>query len=474
MVRVIIVVLAVLVAACTPTGSVKPERSLELKSLKPLKSLEEKPLKVTPSPRPVGLDVDLPITDPLCGSMQVLHAVGEWAFNTPPAEMAAAVNQLDMTSLLYVGAIGLGSLLWVTWLTRCADVLFTFARTRPNVWLYDWNVYHAAAGDLLTGELYRNRLVEPGHQLPIGVFNYPPLAALVAVPLLPLGREGGGIAFVIASSAAVAGGAALALRAAAISRWWLWAPAILTAYLLAWPPTRADIGLANNNALMFLLVAGFALAHVHQRERWAGILLALAVGIKLWPIALVVLLLRERRWVTVRWMLGVLAIQGILFLAWLGPDVLPDLTHALLQNTPRDTSVAVVLWTSAFREWWDWWPAWGTYAVAVGLLLIPARGRLGLGIGIIAGLSLNANLWHHYLWAFGLGGLLIAFWRLERRELQVTACLDRRQSRGLRGMAQGERAGVDAIPEDAREDRHRVRAARSGGRNDDRRVVSDD
>jgi hypothetical protein len=101
MVRVI--VLAVLLAACSPTGQAQ-------KSLKPERSLEPKPPKVaTASPQPseaIGLDVDLPITDPLCGSMQVLHAVGEWAFNTPPAEIAAAVDELEQITAAVAVAIG--------------------------------------------------------------------------------------------------------------------------------------------------------------------------------------------------------------------------------------------------------------------------------------------------------------------------------------------------------------------------------
>ena len=44
----------------------------------------------------------------------------------------------------------------------------------------------------------------------------------------------------------------------------------------------------------------------------------------------------------------------------------------------------------------------------MGLVAIPARGRSGLGLGIIAGLSLNANLWFHYVWSFALGWTLLA------------------------------------------------------------------
>ena len=52
---------------------------------------------------------------------------------------------------------------------------------------------------------------------------------------------------------------------------------------------------------------------------------------------------------------------------------------------------------SALRRSVDWWPVWGGAAVAVVLLLLPVRGRAGLGIAILAGLAAIPNLWNHYL-----------------------------------------------------------------------------
>jgi hypothetical protein len=66
-----------------------------------------------------------------------------------------------------------------------------------------------------------------------------------------------------------------------------------------------------------------------------------------------------------------------------------------------------VIWTSWARAAWEWWPAWGGYAVAALLLLVPATGRLGLGLGIVAGLSLNSYLWHHYAPVLVFGAALV-------------------------------------------------------------------
>ena len=101
--RFAIVSLLLVSTACLPvqTGplkSLKPERSLELKSPK---------FQPSPTATPASdLVVELPITDPVCGSMRVLHAVGEWAFNTPPAEIAAAVDELEQIDAAVAVAIG--------------------------------------------------------------------------------------------------------------------------------------------------------------------------------------------------------------------------------------------------------------------------------------------------------------------------------------------------------------------------------
>lgn len=300
-------------------------------------------------------------------------------------------------------------------ITRLIMILEYLLRLKPTYWLLDWNVYYAAAIDLVQRSLYRIPLNEPGARLEVDVFNYPPLAAAWALPLLPLGREVGGFVWVLAGVGFVVAGLFLTARAIELPRPWFWVPAILFLFSLLWSPVVGHVGLGNNNDLMFMLVAGFAVAHLAGHQRTAGVLLALAVATKIWPVALLVLVVRERRWTELRWVAGILAAQGIAFLAWLGPEGLPQLFEAIFINVPRDLLAQPVIWTTAFRVWWDWWPSWGTYVVAILLVAIPARGRLGLGLGILGGLALNANLWHHYLWVFLLGVALIIRaedWRL--------------------------------------------------------------
>jgi hypothetical protein len=307
---------------------------------------------------------------------------------------------------------------WAGWVARTAGILLNYSRLVPrvDVWLYDWNVYHAAAGQLVHGTLYRAALVQPGHDLPIAAFNYPPLAAAWALPFLPLGRELGGVVWLIVGLLATSVGSLLGARALGLRWSWAWVVSgVGLAFYATSPYIAADVLLGNNNHLMLALVAGFALAHLSGHQRAAGLLLALAIGTKLWPVALLVLVLRDGRWTELRWTAGAVAVQGALTLALLGPDVVGVMLAAVLgQNLAREAmGDAPVLWTSALRVWWDWWPVWGTYAIAGALLLIlillPVTGRLGLGLGVIAGLSLNSNLWHHYAPVFALAFVFIAF-----------------------------------------------------------------
>jgi hypothetical protein len=323
--------------------------------------------------------------------------------------------------------------LWAAWLTRSIGILAAHADLVPrrNTWLFDWNVYHAAALDLMDRTLYRVALVEPGHALPIEFFNYPPLAAAWAVPLLPFGREPGGVVWVVLMVLATSAGSLLGSRAIGLS--WIWT-LLLAGVGLAlysyWPHIVNDILLANNNHLVFGLMGGFALAHVRGHERVAGILLALAVGTKLWPVALIALLLRERRWREMRWLAGGVAVQGVLALAWLGPDVIGPMLPAIVgQNVSRGgTGTVPVLWTSWARAAWDWWPDWGGYAVASVLLVAPFAGLLGLGLGIIGGLSLNLYLWHHYAPVFGFGAVLVAMGTVARVRRVAQGVLRRRRA----------------------------------------------
>lgn len=188
---------------------------------------------------------------------------------------------------------------------------------------------------------------------------------------------------------------------------------------LSWLPLPPELMywwglvLGTNNFVVLGLVAGFALAYVSRRERFAGLLLAAAVASKLWPLALFPLILRERRWTVALWALGALAVHGVLLLAWLGLDAVPDAVRALRQSDNPDT---LVIGVASIRRLFEWWPPWAPVAVGLVLVALPLRGLAGLGVGILAGLAVITNLWGHYLPTVVFGLVLAVSPLLGRRD----------------------------------------------------------
>lgn len=304
--------------------------------------------------------------------------------------------------------LGFAVLGWLYFLGLCNAALIggSHPLEQPTPWLYDWHVYYAGAVELVNRTLYHGQISVPGWPLPVDYYNLPPASAALAVPFLPLGRGGGGLAWVVLGMAGIVGAAVLTPILARV-RWpFAWAGVLLGLYAAGWPMFIENVTLGNVNPLMFAGVAAFALAHLAGRERSAGALLGVLIAVKIWPLALVAVVGRERRWRELRWATAIVAVQGFLFLAWLGPRLVPDLVTALRTPVPVEPWFTT-MWTTWARELWDWWPAWGSVAIAAGLLAIPARRELGVGLGILAGLSLIANVWNHYIGFFVIAAVLI-------------------------------------------------------------------
>lgn len=298
---------------------------------------------------------------------------------------------------------------WLLFAGRAAQSIVTYALgpDRNSVWLYDWRVYYAGALDFVGRDLYRDGGISVGKlAMPVAVFNNPPMAAVIPIPLLPFGYELGGLIWVVAGAIALLGSAFGAARVTRTSFGLAWFGMFWLLYA-AQPFFVRNTVLGNVNSFMLAIVVAFAWAHLKGHQRRAGMLLGLAIAIKVWPLLLAILLIRERRWLEIAWAGGLVAAQALLIVLWLGPDVLPNMVSALRTMVPIPAGV-VVVWTTWAREALDWWPAWGSIAVAGLLVAMPARGRLGVGLAILAGLSLVANLWDHYLPTFAFAALLMA------------------------------------------------------------------
>ncbi len=268
------------------------------------------------------------------------------------------------------------------------------ARHARPVWFQiDWRVYVAGAQDLLDRSLYRESLHLDGLPLPVSEFSLPPASALWAVPLIGLPLEVGGVVWQLAMAASLGVAAVLVARVIGAPRPLLIAALALLPMALHVSYLEGIIG-GTNNHLVLAMVALFAWAHVERRERTAGIALALAIGTKLWPIALVVLLLRERRWSSLGWTAAVLGVQAAATTVWLGPDIGGHIAAAFRDRIPIESAV---LGFTALGQAFEWWPAWVAPAVALVLVALPVRGRAAVGVGMLAGLAIIPNLWLHYL-----------------------------------------------------------------------------
>lgn len=299
---------------------------------------------------------------------------------------------------------GVGIAAWSLVVARAAFVYSTVSSGRTDLWLLDWHVYAAAGRDLLARSLYHVPLEYPGWPLPVEQFNLPPLAAGWAVPFLPLPGDLAGMAWLaVGIGASLAALWILADRILGLPRPWIWAGLLVAAYAQL-PSFGFHLALGNINDLMLGLVAVFVVLHLGRRYRAAGIVLGLAAATKIWPLVLAIVLVRERRWQELKWFAITVAVVALGGVAWLGPDVVPRIVDAMRLTVVVEPGNPV-LWVTYLREHTAWWPAWGAILLSAGLLAVPARGRLGLGIGVIAGVTLIPNIWAHYLptMVFGLG-----------------------------------------------------------------------
>jgi hypothetical protein len=280
-------------------------------------------------------------------------------------------------------------------------------------WLVDWHVYAAGSRDLITGDLYNIRLVSP-YPIPVTRYNMPPGSAILTLPFMIFPDAIAGTLWVLLNIVAVGATAVLTARIVNARPVWFWSGAAFFVYSLVGWGMPAMLG--NNTPLVLLIVAGFVAAHLAERSTLAGALLGIAIATKLWPATFLVVLARERSWRTLAWAVGTAGVIFIGAVLWLGGlEVIGPMARSLtLTQEITNQRVLGITW---LRVYVDWWPAWGGFAIAVLLLLIPARGMAGYGLAALAGMAAIPNLWRHYLGTiiFGLV-LLIRGLALFRRE----------------------------------------------------------
>jgi len=214
------------------------------------------------------------------------------------------------------------------------------------------------------------------------------------------------------------------LRLRVSAAWW----PVLLAALINFPPVLSHLFWGQLQLLLLLILTCSWLCLRRGRDGAAGVLLGLAIALKIFPALLVVPLLAQRRWRCVA--VAALTSVGLLALSFalVGWDqgwfyltrVLPEVNHALGQYSPGNNSIA-----SAIRN------AIGDGALADGLGLViraaivvavalgawrlrgdPAR---AFALGVTALVLVPPVIWEHY---FVLAYLpwLDALARMRRRQ----------------------------------------------------------
>ena len=299
---------------------------------------------------------------------------------------------------------------------------------------YDFGIYRAAATALVHGRPVYDRLLTL-----VAPYSYPPIAALVAVPMLALPLSVERWLWIVVQLAASVVVAYVALGAIRRTRPDL-APALtalLVAGLAASLPMRSSIRDGQVNAVLLCLVVCDTLV---PRPRWPrGVLVGIAAAIKLTP-ALVAIywLLTDRRRPALRATYTFLTLTAAAFLAFPGLSLnfwahhVTSPTEGIALDATDNQSLrgaaerfstnhAVVLWLVA-----------SVILAVVGLLLAHRQWRRGDDLGGLAIVLITAVLvspigWiHHMVVLVLVGAVLIREWINGHRPIALAAlaCLE--------------------------------------------------
>ena len=158
---------------------------------------------------------------------------------------------------------------------------------RPSLMMSDLRVYYAAARGLIDGQdIYTVHHQYPGMGLG---FTYPPFAAIVLAPLA-LGQEFGRLLMTLLSGVSLL---AIGWTTAKSLHWGRTAAVVIAFAALAFEPVWSTFGLGQINLILLALLMLDLLVHLPQRYR--GILVGVATGIKLTPGIFIVFLLVTKR-----------------------------------------------------------------------------------------------------------------------------------------------------------------------------------
>ncbi|MET1232464.1 MAG: glycosyltransferase family 87 protein [Candidatus Limnocylindrales bacterium] len=178
---------------------------------------------------------------------------------------------------------------------------------------YDLDAYLGAADNLMAGlPYYPVPDATGGITLgPAGIYPYPPVWTAAFVPLALLPREAVHAAWFVGLIVLAAAVGVALVRPLPVERRY-WAAAAYLAYL----PLLSEIRFGNLNLITLALV----LLAWNQRRRpaLAGVLFAVAIGLKLLPLALLAFLFIGGRWRVGAWAVGAFTLVVVFTWPWMG------------------------------------------------------------------------------------------------------------------------------------------------------------
>jgi hypothetical protein len=281
---------------------------------------------------------------------------------------------------------------WLLFFYLSVTTLAVGATSKGDVFQVDWHVYWAGAHDLLSRELYRVPLDAGGRTLSTTEFNLPPLSAGLTVPLLGLPVILGGYVWQAIAAASIAVASVAALSVCRVPRSLVYAGLVAGSLALSLLYVEG-LHLGTNNYVVLAMLAGFTWLYLRGADAPAGVILGIAIAVKLWPAVLLLVALRERRMRVVAWVVGVVVVQAVVLFGWLGIDAVPAFVTNLRTEIP---ATGYLIGPTAIPGLRDLWNGGLGLVLGVAILALPLRGAAGIGVAILAGLCAIPNLWIHY------------------------------------------------------------------------------
>jgi alpha-1,2-mannosyltransferase len=230
-------------------------------------------------------------------------------------------------------------------------VYLRFAVIEP---IRDWDAsdlainYSAATVLRNGGSIYDVEALRQAHERRIGptdglyqglflTYNNPPTTALLMWPLSFLTFPVAKVVFVVINNLAYLGGILVIIRSLR-APWTAVVVLVAIGTLALFYPIRQSFGLGQINGVLVGLMSIGLVAALRQRDGLAGVMIALAAGLKLSPIVLLGFFLAQRRWRAV--LSAALTGAGLLLamLVFVGVDSLRYFVTTILPAVSRGTA----------------------------------------------------------------------------------------------------------------------------------------